>query len=255
MMGPYISTLPFPEMTRIGRLFKRHFMKKFSSLFMPLGMALLASLAPLAFADEAPEEVKPAPTAPVQGPLHPEWFKSNYDEVRDMTFIQTKDELGTGDRVDCQPDDAVKFGLVGAFTGKTFGPDSRFTAMLFFFRMAGTKYDSDYGLFKGHDKDWRPFDSRSLLVFGPETTVYFLTPSGDRFQCDGDAISHENKTSTGMMSEIYLWEVLQVSMDWDHLKKLTEGAKVAVGDRTLVLGPDQISTINTLIANINESKP
>jgi len=230
-------------------------MKKFFGIFLALGLAFLGSLVSMVFADDAPEEVKASPSINV--PLHPDWLVTDYNDVKDVTRIQTKDEFGPGNPPHCDRGDAIKVDLVAAFSGKTFGSDSSFSARFYFYRMAGTKYNSDGLVFHGHDKDWRPFDTDSnrLLVFDDENTVYFLTPSGERFACEGEDVSHDTKTSTGMMSEIYLWETVTAVMDLDHLKKLSDGAKVAIGDRVIVFGPDQVSLVRSFLAKLDSMKP
>jgi hypothetical protein len=45
------------------------------------------------------------------------------------------------------------------------------------------------------------------------------------------------------------------SIDWDQLNQLTEGAKVAIGDRIIVFGPDQISLVRTLIDKVKGLTP
>lgn len=197
--------------------------------------------------DDGPNKVASSPSLKV--PLRPEWFRKDYNEVRDLTTIQTKEQLGPGNPIPCDHGEAMKMDIMGILEGKALGPDSKFTAKFYFHRMAGICQRGDMDSLKVHLEGFQPLDqdTKKLLLFADETTVYFMTRGGKRFKEEDEDVGHETQMSKGFLGEVYLWEDVTASLSWSELRSLADGGRVAIGDRTMMLGEDQISLIRTLI--------
>lgn len=197
--------------------------------------------APLpSFANDASPGVTPVP-------LHGDWFKIQYDDIKNLSVVSSKtdDPFGPGNPERSTDGDGIKIDLMAGMEGKVFYGNSFFQAFLTVSRMAGV----------GDEDNYKPFNNQGLFLFSDVTQVYFLLPSGERILISDDDLSVSKQKSTGLIGDHYIWERMKITLDWDQLNQLRNGAKIAIGTVEFELHRDSISQIQSVIMIIEDQAP
>jgi len=184
--------------------------------------------------------------------LHEDWFSIRYDEVRDASYIKTKDNFGPGEGLKTS-DDIFKVSISAIVNGKTFDPKTPIKVSFSFSRMAGIKTQSQDYIFGANREDvWKPYHGNQLFILNDCKDVLFILSSGEKIQVMETDISYKPTNSSGFMGEQYQWETLTIKCNLDLLEKLKDGAKGALCDESFQFNKDTLSQIRTILSLLDD---
>lgn len=215
--------------------------------YLSLMGVILIGVSGMVYADTNTTASQPTPTPKID--LHTDWFNLKYDDVRDVTYIKTKDGFGPGESLKNNSEDNIKFSISASFAGKTFDSRTPVIINIAFSRMAGMKQKSKDILFGANGEDlWKPMHGNELFTLNNCEDVLFVLPTNDEVQFKSTKLSYKTVNSSGFMGEQYQWEVLTIKTDLNFLEKLQDGAKASFCETSIQFNKDTISQVRSLIA-------
>ncbi len=197
--------------------------------------------------------------------IHNDWYKINYDEIRDETVFEVKDQYGPGSsiaKVSNGNHDQIKVAISAILKGKVFKSVNSVEVTVSFNRMAGINM-GDRGSFQSQTGN-NGFSAlgngdalggaKQLIALEKCKDVIFMFRSGKKYQVPEKSINYTTSISSGLMGEQYLWEVLSVTSDGKLLDNIQEVAKGDLGRIGFEFSPDVMAQAKTLLSLLNKTR-